>query len=86
MDEDALADALDSGGIAGAGIDVYTTEPPPADHRLLLSDKVILSPHSAGVSIEAARRMSHETATNLVGALEGKVDPATLANPVVLGA
>ncbi len=85
VDEDALADALDSGGIAGAGIDVYTTEPPPADHRLLNSDKVILSPHSAGVSIEAARRMSHETATNLVGALEGKVDPATLANPVVLG-
>ncbi|MAV24748.1 MAG: hypothetical protein CMQ05_01340 [Gammaproteobacteria bacterium] len=85
VDEAALMSALDSDAIAGAGIDVYETEPPAADHPFLKSDKIYLSPHSAGVSIEAARRMSTETATNLVAALSGDINPATLANPEVLG-
>tara|TARA_E500000331_G_scaffold14355_1_gene12590 strand:- start:10246 stop:11208 length:963 start_codon:yes stop_codon:yes gene_type:complete len=85
VDEAALMSALDSDAIAGAGIDVYETEPPAADHPFLKSDKIYLSPHSAGVSIEAARRMSTETATNLVTALSGDINPATLANPEVLG-
>ncbi len=84
VDEAALMDALDAGGIAGAGIDVYVEEPPPADHPFLLSDKIYLSPHSAGVSVEAARRMSRETAQNLLAALDGSLDPAAVANPVVL--
>ena len=85
VDEQALADALSAGTIAGAGVDVFEIEPPPADHPLLSSDKVYLSPHSAGVSIEAARRMSHETASNLIQALEGNVNPETLANPEMVG-
>ena len=83
VDEDALADALDAGSIAGAGIDVFEIEPPPEDHRFLANDKVFLSPHSAGVSVEAARRMSRETATNLVSALEGNVEIDALANPEI---
>ena len=85
VDEAALMSALDSDAIAGAGIDVYETEPPQADHPFLKSDKIFLSPHSAGVSVEAARRMSLETANNLVGALTGEINPATLANPEVVG-
>lgn len=81
VDETALMAALETGRIAGAGIDVFEIEPPPADHPFLASDKVLLSPHSAGVSIEAADRMSHETATRLINALEGNVDVAALANP-----
>lgn len=84
VDEPALVDALAGDRIAGAGIDVFNIEPPPADHPFLSSDKVILTPHSAGVSIEAARRMSFETADNLVKALAGEVDPARLANPEIL--
>jgi D-3-phosphoglycerate dehydrogenase len=83
VDETALADALDAGAIAGAGIDVYEIEPPPPNHRFLASDKVFLSPHSAGVSVEAARRMSFETADNLVAALENRLNPDALANPAV---
>lgn len=84
VDEAALTAALDANLIAGAGIDVYEQEPPPREHPLLNDDKVFLSPHSAGVSIEAARRMSFETATNLVAALEGRADPAAYANPEVM--
>jgi D-3-phosphoglycerate dehydrogenase len=84
VDEAALTAALDTNLIAGAGIDVYEQEPPPREHPLLNDDRVFLSPHSAGVSIEAARRMSFETATNLVAALEGRADPAAYANPEVL--
>ena len=85
VDEAALMAALDSGAIAGAGIDVYVQEPPPADHPFLASDKIFLSPHSAGVSVEAATRMSRETAENLLAALDGTLNPVAVANPVVLG-
>ena len=85
VDETALVAALDEGRIAGAGIDVFELEPPPADHPFLASDKVLLSPHSAGVSVEAANRMSRETATRLIDALEGNIDIAALANPEPFG-
>jgi len=83
VDETALVEALNGGTIAGAGIDVYEQEPPPANHPLLTCNQVILSPHSAGVSIEAAKRMSLETAENLIAALENRLDPLTLANPEI---
>ena len=82
--EQALEDALNEEKIAGAGVDVFETEPPASDHPFLKNQKIILSPHSAGVSIEAARRMSYETADNLLKALQGSVNPETLANPEIL--
>ena len=81
VDEEALCGALAEGRIAGAGIDVYVHEPPAEDNPLLSSDRVYLSPHSAGVSVEAARRMSFETADNLVNALKGNIREEALANP-----
>lgn len=83
VDESALVHALESGQIAGAGIDVYEQEPPPADHPFLVSENVILSTHSAGVSVEAAKRMSCEAADNLVAALENRLDHEVLANPEI---
>ncbi len=45
VDTDALLDALDAGTIAGAGLDVYDTEPLPADHPLRSAPRTILTPH-----------------------------------------
>ncbi len=84
VDEAALTAALESGAIAGAGIDVYAVEPPVPDHPFLRNEHIFLSPHSAGVSIEAAKRMSFETADNLIAAIEGRLNPAAVANPAVL--
>jgi phosphoglycerate dehydrogenase-like enzyme len=50
VDEDALCDALDSGQIAGAGLDVFATEPLPVDHRLRKTRGVVLSPHLAAMT------------------------------------
>src|SRR5258707_12571430 len=44
-EERALAGALESGKVSGAAVDVYTQEPPPADHPLLTAKNIILSPH-----------------------------------------
>ena len=53
VDEAALLDALTSGRIAGAGLDVFDTEPLPNGHPLTKLDNVVLTPHSAGVTVEA---------------------------------
>jgi D-3-phosphoglycerate dehydrogenase len=84
IDEDALYDALTSGAIAGAGIDVFEREPPPEDHPLFGLDNVILSPHTAGMSREAALRMAVSTARNALAALDGKLDPSMVVNREVL--
>jgi D-3-phosphoglycerate dehydrogenase len=54
IDEDDLLEALDSGKVGGAALDVFVEEPPPADHPLLRHDKVICTPH-LGASTEQAQ-------------------------------
>jgi len=53
VDEAALVDALRSGRIAGAGLDVYAEEPLPVGHPLFSAPNAVLTPHSAGLSPEA---------------------------------
>ena len=53
VDERALYDALVSGGIAGAGLDVFDQEPPPIDNPLFKLDNVVLSAHLAGPTFES---------------------------------
>jgi D-3-phosphoglycerate dehydrogenase / 2-oxoglutarate reductase len=81
-DEIALADALRSKAIAGAGLDVWDKEPPPPDHPLLQFDNVLASPHTAGVTKEARTNMGRIAAEQILDALDGK-RPPRIVNPEV---
>jgi D-3-phosphoglycerate dehydrogenase len=61
IDEDALAELLHSGHLAGAGLDVFETEPLPATSPLLAAPNTLFSPHSASASERSAQRLSHWT-------------------------
>jgi D-3-phosphoglycerate dehydrogenase len=79
-DERALAEALKAGRLAGAGLDVWAVEPPPADHPLLALDNVISSPHTAGSSRESRVAMATWGADQIMDILDGK-RPPRLVNP-----
>ena len=73
IDEAALAEALGSGEIAAAGIDVFEEEPPKKEHPLSRLDQVILTPHSASLTRECAKRMAVASAQNIVDFFQGKL-------------
>ncbi len=78
-DEAAVAKALEEGWIAGAGLDVFESEPKVHSGLLKLTN-VTLAPHIASASIDTRREMSMLAARNAVAALEGR-RPPTLLNP-----
>ena len=65
IDESALANALNSGKIAGAALDVLTNEPPKADNPLIHAKNCIITPHMAWASLEARVRLLHATEENV---------------------
>jgi D-3-phosphoglycerate dehydrogenase len=79
-DEAALADALRRRHLGGAGLDVWTVEPPPAAHPLLALDTVIATHHIAGVTHQARRRMATMASGQILDALRGE-RPPRLVNP-----
>jgi D-3-phosphoglycerate dehydrogenase len=81
-DEAALLEALRNKSIAGAGLDVWSKEPPPPEHPLLQFDNVLASPHTAGVTTEARTNMGRIAAEQMLGALDGK-RPPRIINPEV---
>jgi D-3-phosphoglycerate dehydrogenase len=81
-DEAALAEALATKKIAGAGLDVWEDEPPPAEHPLMRFDNVLVSPHTAGGTVEARENMSRFAAEQVLAILDGK-KPPRLVNPEV---
>lgn len=82
VDNDALADALQSGKIAAAALDVFDPEPIPPDHLLLRLPNVVITPHIASASKGTRQRMAELAVDNLIAGLEGRRMPHC-ANPEV---
>ncbi len=89
INEEALADALKSGHIAGAALDVFVQEPPPPDHPLLKLSNVVITPHLGASTVEAQTSVAVEAAQLLIDYLArgavgfavnmAAVDPSELA-------
>jgi D-3-phosphoglycerate dehydrogenase len=90
IDEAALCEAIKSGKVAGAALDVFQKEPPPADHPLLLRDEVIVTPHLGASTTEAQEGVAITVAEQmrdylLTGGLRGAVNlPAVNARDFAL--
>ena len=87
VDEAALFEALHSGRLRGAGLDVFETEPLPAGHPLTTLEQVVLSPHRGyvtDVAFDAFYRNAAEVVRSFVdGRAINLVNPAVLANPAL---
>ena len=80
VDESAFIAALKSGQISAAGIDVFEAEPPDASNELLTLDRVVLSPHIAGLTAEAGECTALASVQNVLDFFGGKIDPALVIN------
>jgi phosphoglycerate dehydrogenase-like enzyme len=85
VDESALHSALEAGHIAGAALDVRTSEPPLPGDELEGHPRILPTPHMAGVSTESVERMAIAAANNLVEALRGDWDRDMVVNGVYPG-
>ena len=72
INEPDLRDALQEDMLAGAGLDVLSSEPPPPDHPLIGLSNCIITPHHAWASQEARERLIREVAQNVQAFLDGK--------------
>ncbi len=78
VDSDALREALQSGAIAGAGLDVTDPEPPAPNDPLLSLPNVVVTPHMGTATFETSALMGELAVTNLIEALAGRVPPASV--------
>jgi D-3-phosphoglycerate dehydrogenase / 2-oxoglutarate reductase len=85
VDEAALAEALCAGRLGGAGIEVFATEPPLAEHPLFGLDRAVLTPHNAALTVECAERMAIASVQNVLDFFAGRLDPNLIVNAAALG-
>ena len=71
VDTAALVDALNSGRLAGAGLDVFDAEPLPPDHPILSCEQVVLTPHMADQTPEGIELLNEGAVDNVLAFLEG---------------
>ncbi len=79
VNTDALVDALNSGRLAGAGLDVFDQEPLPPEHPILTCEQVVLTPHIADQTPEGVESLNEGCVSNVISYLEGR--PQNVANP-----
>lgn len=82
IDEPALISALQADKLAGAGLDVFETEPPDPENPLLRMDNVIGTPHGLSHAWESVARCSEMTEDNVLAIVEGRLPPY-IVNPTV---
>jgi phosphoglycerate dehydrogenase-like enzyme len=85
VDQSALIDALETGGIRAAGLDVFEDEPLAADHKLRHMPKVITTPHVGGAGVEISHMQVEGTLSNIELYVSG-ARPERLVNPKILTA
>jgi D-3-phosphoglycerate dehydrogenase len=85
VDEAALVEALEAGRLAGAGLDVFEREPPPADSPLRQLPNVVMTPHAAYYSSRALADLQERVTLNVLDALAGRM-PASTLNPAARSA
>jgi D-3-phosphoglycerate dehydrogenase len=80
IDEAALAAALATGLVGAAGLDVFDEEPPAKAHPLLAFNQVVLTPHIAGLTQQAAQRMAVSSVQNVLDFFAGRLAPDLIVN------
>ncbi|MDF1790592.1 MAG: hydroxyacid dehydrogenase [Thalassobaculaceae bacterium] len=83
VDEPALLEAVRSGHVVGAGLDVFDEEP-AFEHPFFAESNILMTPHSAGMSLEARQRSSYQTVENILAVFDGNLDPDVVVNKEVL--
>ncbi len=84
VNEEDLKMALDEEKILGAGLDVFSKEPPDINDTILSAKNIIFTPHNSALTIECRSRMSIETAENILNHLQNKTNVDNIVNKHVL--
>jgi len=87
IDETALVAAIQSGHLAGAGLDTFAVEPPAADHPFFAVPEIVLTPHIGGVTRQAGARVGVDAVRGIFQVLDGQpVAPERIINRKLLAA
>ncbi|KAF2171313.1 hypothetical protein M409DRAFT_18427 [Zasmidium cellare ATCC 36951] len=87
IDESALLSALESGTIGGAGLDVFTSEPPQADDaasKLIKNPKVVATPHLGASTVEAQENVSIDVCEQVLSILSGQLPRSAVNAPIIM--